>query len=106
MTRSDLIQKLTELDSTLTAAQAEKSVATILNEISKALAGGNRVELRGFGVFTTRKRESRMGRNPRTGETVSVQEKCVPFFKAGKQLREKMNEGYYEESHELYRKAS
>lgn len=78
----------------LTVAQAEKSVSSILDEITNALASGSRVELRGFGVFTTRQREGRTGRNPRTGETVEVAPKSVPFFKAGKGLRDKMNENY------------
>ncbi|MGH7102576.1 MAG: HU family DNA-binding protein, partial [Acetobacteraceae bacterium] len=58
-----------------------------------ALANGERVELRGFGAFTVKRRNARTGRNPRTGETVDVEEKLVPFFKAGKELREKVNRG-------------
>ena len=92
MTRSELIQKLTSMNLGLTTQQAEKSVTTILQEISKALATGNRVELRGFGVFTTRERQGRIGRNPRTGESLQVAAKSVPFFKAGKQLRQRLNE--------------
>ena len=92
MTRSELIQKLTAMNLGLTAQQAEKSVNTILQEITKALTQGGRVELRGFGVFTTRVREGRIGRNPRTGEAVQVEPKQVPFFKAGKQLRQRLNQ--------------
>ena len=92
MTRSELIQKLSSMNLGLTPQQAEKSVATILQEISRALATGNRVELRGFGVFTTRERQGRIGRNPRTGESVQVEAKSVPFFKAGKQLRQRLNQ--------------
>ncbi len=65
----------------------------IFNEISAALARGERVELRGFGAFTIKKRDARVGRNPRTGEQVGVDEKVVPFFKAGKELRERVNGG-------------
>jgi integration host factor subunit beta len=72
-------------------AQAEKTVDVILEEITAALAKGQRVELRGFGVFTTRKRQARSGRNPRTGESVQVEAKTIPFFKAGKQLKERLN---------------
>lgn len=91
MTRSELVQRLVQLNPGMTIAQAEKSVSVVLDEISDALTKGNRVELRGFGVFTTRKRKARQGRNPRTGETVSVDAKAVPFFKAGKQLRDRLN---------------
>ncbi len=91
MTRSELVAKLTELYPNLTNAQAEKSIAIVLDEITQTLAKGGRVELRGFGVFTTRKRGSRIGRNPRTGETVQVESKVVPFFKAGKELRDRLN---------------
>jgi Bacterial nucleoid DNA-binding protein len=92
MTRSELIQALTDMNLGLTNAQAEKSVNTILQEITKALAQGDRVELRGFGVFTTRERHERTGRNPRTGESVQIDAKSVPFFKAGKELRQRLNQ--------------
>ena len=68
-------------------------MATIFNEISAALTRGERVELRGFGAFTIKKRDARVGRNPRTGAQVGVDEKVVPFFKAGKDLRERVNGG-------------
>lgn len=91
MTRSELVLKLLSLKPNLTMAQAEKTVDVILEEITAALAKGQRVELRGFGVFTTRKRQARSGRNPRTGESVQVEAKTIPFFKAGKQLKERLN---------------
>ncbi|MFN7709763.1 MAG: integration host factor subunit beta [Holosporales bacterium] len=91
MTRSELVQRLVELNPNLPVHQAEKSVAVLLDEITSALARGNRVELRGFGIFTTRQRKARTARNPRTGSSVSVEAKSVPFFKAGKQLRERLN---------------
>ncbi|MBP6985899.1 MAG: integration host factor subunit beta [Alphaproteobacteria bacterium] len=90
MTRSELIQKVHKMNPTLTVQQAEKGVEMIFNEIGSTLATGGRVELRGFGVFTVRKRDARNGRNPRTGDVVNVDEKFVPFFKAGKTLREKL----------------
>ncbi|GBQ41417.1 integration host factor DNA-binding subunit beta [Komagataeibacter saccharivorans NRIC 0614] len=71
--------------------EVERIVQVIFAEISNALMRGDRVELRGFGAFTIKKRDARTGRNPRTGETVSVDEKVVPFFKAGKELRERVN---------------
>ena len=91
MTRSELIQRVHKLNPGLTIQQAELGVELIFEEIGQALASGGRVELRGFGVFTVRKRGERRGRNPRTGDLVSVNEKFVPFFKAGKQLRERLN---------------
>jgi integration host factor subunit beta len=69
----------------------ERIVTTIFNEISAALARGDRVELRGFGAFSVKHRNARTGRNPRTGETVHVGAKRVPYFKTGKQLREMLN---------------
>lgn len=91
MTRSDLIQRVHKFNPELTAQQTEQGVELIFEEIGQTLAGGGRVELRGFGVFTVRKRDQRNGRNPRTGDLVRVNEKFVPFFKAGKQLRERVN---------------
>ena len=69
----------------------ERIVNTIFNEITDAMARGNRVELRGFGAFSVKKRDARVGRNPRTGESVQVEEKSVPFFKTGKLLRDRLN---------------
>lgn len=91
MTKSELIADLTAANPHLTGRDVELIVATIFNEITAALARGERVELRGFGAFTVKKRDARTGRNPRTGESVPVDEKAVPFFKAGKELRERVN---------------
>ncbi len=91
MTRSELIQKLAQSDLSLTLAQTEKSVEILLHEITSAVAKGQRVELRGFGVFTARQRKARLGRNPRTGDDVKVEAKKIPFFKAGKQMCDLLN---------------
>lgn len=91
MTKSDLILSLAEKYPHLLQKDIERIVNTIFDEVSNALARGNRVELRGFGAFSIKRREARQGRNPRTGQTVSVSEKCVPFFKTGKQLRDRLN---------------
>ena len=91
MTRSDLVQKLAEKNPHLMQKDVERIVNTVFDEITVALARGDRVELRGFGAFSIKRREARAGRNPRTGQTVSVAEKTVPFFKTGKQLRDRLN---------------
>jgi integration host factor subunit beta len=93
MTKSELIAELANANPHLRAADVEVIVATIFEEITQALTRGERVELRGFGAFTIKRRNARTGRNPRTGETVPVDEKAVPFFKAGKELRERVNRG-------------
>lgn len=93
MTRSELIAELTDANPHLRAGDIELIVATIFDEITGALARGERVELRGFGAFTVKRRDARTGRNPRTGAAVAVVEKIVPFFKAGKELRERVNRG-------------
>ncbi len=93
MTKSELIAELTGANPHLRGADVELIIATIFEEITQALARGERVELRGFGAFTVKRRNARTGRNPRTGETVPVEEKAVPFFKAGKELRERVNRG-------------
>ena len=93
MTKSDLILRLAELYPHLLQRDIERIVGTVFDEISNALARGNRVELRGFGAFSIKQREARQGRNPRTGEAVAVAEKYVPFFKTGKQLRDRLNGG-------------
>jgi integration host factor subunit beta len=69
----------------------ERIITTILDEITSALARGDRVELRGFGAFSVKKRNARIGRNPRTGESVAVDTKVVPYFKTGKELRQRLN---------------
>jgi integration host factor subunit beta len=91
MTKSELIQRLAEMNPHLYLRDVEKIVETVFQEISNALARGDRVELRGFGAFSVKHRESRVGRNPRTGDTVKVESKRLPFFKTGKALREKLN---------------
>ena len=87
MTRSELIAELAASNTQLRAEDVESIVATIFAGIAAALVRGDRVELRGFGAFTVRRRDPRAGRNPRTGEAVAVDAKSVPFFKAGKELR-------------------
>ena len=91
MTKSELILRLAELNPHLFQRDIEKIVGTIFDEITEALARGDRVELRGFGAFSIKRRNARTGRNPRTGESVYVDEKFIPFFKTGKQLRERLN---------------
>lgn len=91
MIRSELIQKIADENPHLYQRDVEKIVNTIFDEITGALSKGNRVELRGFGAFSVKKRDSRTGRNPRTGEAVEVDEKHVPFFKTGKLLRDRLN---------------
>jgi len=91
MTKSELILRLAEKNPHLFQRDIERIVNTIFEQITKALATGKRVELRGFGAFSVKKRDARTGRNPRTGESVSVSEKFVPFFKTGKQLRDRLN---------------
>ncbi len=91
MTRSQLIARLVERNPHLMMRDAERVVATVFGEISDALAQGDRVELRGFGAFSIKRRDSRQGRNPRTGESVDVGEKNAPYFKTGKELRDRLN---------------
>ncbi len=92
MTKSELIARMAEKNPHLYHRDVERIVSTIFDEIAEALAEGKRVELRGFGAFSVKKRDARLGRNPRTGATVQVGEKYIPFFKTGKQLRERLNE--------------
>ena len=91
MTKSELIQRIAELNPHLFHRDVERIVSTIFEEISEALARGHRVELRGFGAFSVKRRGPRVGRNPRTGAAVQVSEKYIRFFKTGKQLRERLN---------------
>ena len=91
MTKSELILRIGELNPHLYHRDVERIVTTIFEEITNALAKRDRVELRGFGAFSVKQRDARKGRNPRTGETVAVDEKVVPFFKPGKELRERLN---------------
>jgi len=91
MTKSELIQRLAEANPHLYQRDVERIVTTIFDEITEALANGDRVELRGFGAFSVKERSARIGRNPRTGAAVNVAAKFIPYFKTGKQLREKLN---------------
>ena len=91
MIKSELIQKIANANPHLFHRDIEKIVNVLFDEIVAAMARGDRVELRGFGAFTVKHRAPRTGRNPRTGTTVSVGEKFVPFFKTGKELRERLN---------------
>ena len=91
MTKSELIARLAELNPSLYHRDLEQLVNTVFDTITKALENGDRVELRGFGAFSLRERKARVGRNPRTGEAVSVDAKTIPFFKMGKGMRERLN---------------
>ena len=91
MIRSELIDKIAEDNPHLYQRDVERIVNTVFDRIIDAMAHGDRVELRGFGAFSVKKRDARMGRNPRTGEAVQVEEKHVPFFKTGKLLRDRLN---------------
>ena len=93
MIKSELIAKMVENNPHLYQRDVERIVGTNFEEISVALAKGDRVELRGFGAFSVKRRPARTGRNPRTGATVEVDEKFVPYFKTGKDLRQKLNKG-------------
>jgi integration host factor subunit beta len=91
LTRAQLIAELAADNPHLRVADVELIVTTIFDQITDALANGGRAELRGFGTFTVKRRNARMGRNPRSGEEVPVRQKTVPFFKAGKELRFRLN---------------
>jgi integration host factor subunit beta len=91
MIRSELLLALAKENPELRAEDVERAIDTFFDEIAGRLADGGRVELRGFGAFSTRQRDARKGRNPRTGETVQVPEKRVPYFKPGKEMRARLN---------------
>ena len=91
MIKSELVQTIANRNPHLYLRDVENIVNAILDQISEALAAGNRVELRGFGAFSVKNRPARIGRNPRTGESVTVDEKWVPTFKTGKELRDRLN---------------
>lgn len=91
MIKSELVQRLAVRNPHLYQRDIEIIVDAILGEITDAMARGDRVELRGFGAFSTRERQARTGRNPRTGDKVTVTEKRAPFFKTGKEMRERLN---------------
>ncbi|CAK7192103.1 Integration host factor subunit beta [Commensalibacter sp. Nvir] len=92
MTKSELILQLAETHPNLLIKDIELIVSTIFNEMEAVLTKGDRIELRGFGAFFIKKRKARSGRNPRTGEIVAVEEKYVPFFKTGKELKKRTNQ--------------
>jgi integration host factor subunit beta len=91
MIRSELVQRLCEHNPELTQREVEQIITTFFDTIAQRLAHNGRVELRGFGAFSTRERDARTGRNPRTGEHVSVDAKRVPYFKPGKEMRARLN---------------
>lgn len=93
MIKSELVQKIAERNPQLYQRDVENIVNAILDEVVGALARGDRVELRGFGAFSVKARNARVGRNPRTGAHVKVEDKVVPFFKTGKEMRERLNKG-------------
>ncbi len=89
--KSELVQRIAERNPHLYQRDVERIVNAILDEITAALTRGDRVELRGFGAFSIKRRDARLGRNPRTGAHVDVDQKAVPFFKTGKEMRERLN---------------
>ena len=93
MIKSELIQRISQKNPHLYHRDVERIINTVFGKIVEALGNGDRVELRGFGAFSVKERQSREGRNPRTGESVEVEAKRVPFFKTGKELRERLNKG-------------
>lgn len=91
MNKSDLVEKVTEKIKALSHKEVDVIIGTLFSRMTKALAEGNRIEIRGFGSFELRTRRSRQGRNPKTGKQVFVETRRVPFFKVGKELRERIN---------------
>ena len=91
MTKSELILKITSKNSYLYHKDVYKIIDTLFNCVTKALKDGDRVELRGFGTFTTKQRNARIGRNPKTGDPVAIPQKKIPFFKMGKSMKERIN---------------
>ena len=91
MTKSELILKITSKNSYLYHKDVYKIIDTLFNCVTKALKNGDRVELRGFGTFTTKLRNARIGRNPKTGDPVAIPQKKMPFFKMGKLMKERIN---------------
>jgi integration host factor subunit beta len=91
MIKSELVQRIATRNPHLYQRDVEHIVNAILDKVSEALSAGDRVELRGFGAFSVKSRPARLGRNPRTGEKVEVEGKSVPFFKTGKEMRERLN---------------
>ena len=93
MTKSELIEKLTDKNQHIAARDVELSIKEMLEQMAQTLQKGERIEIRGFGSFSLHFRAPRVGRNPKTGETVKLDGKYVPHFKPGKELRERVNEG-------------
>jgi len=93
--KSELVQILASRNPHLVQRDVENIVSVVFGTIANALAEGDRVELRGFGTFSVKNRTARAGRNPRTGQSVKVEEKWVPFFKSGKELRERLNQDFH-----------
>ena len=93
MTKSELVNAIAEARTDLTRKHAEMIVNTVFDCMCDALQAGDRIEIRGFGSFQVRGRDARVGRNPKTGESVAIDEKRVPFFKVGKELRERVDGG-------------
>ena len=91
MTKSELILKITKKNSFLYQKDIHKIIDTLFDSVTKALNNDDRVELRGFGTFTTKHRDARIGRNPKTGEPVAIPQKKMPFFKMGKSMKERIN---------------
>jgi len=91
MTKSELVEKLVEVNTSLSRKESEMVVNLIFDSMSEALKNGEKVEIRGFGSFTIREREAREARNPKSGEVVKIPAKRTPFFKTGKELRERVN---------------
>jgi integration host factor subunit beta len=91
MTKSELVEKIMESNGVLNRRESELVVNIIFDSMTEALQGGDKVEIRGFGSFTVRERESREARNPKSGEIVRIPSKKTPFFKTGKELRERVN---------------
>ncbi len=91
MTKSELVEKIMESNDILNRKESEAVVNIIFDSMTEALQNGDKVEIRGFGSFTVRERESREARNPKSGEVVKIQAKKTPFFKTGKELRERVN---------------
>lgn len=91
MTKSELVEKLAQTNGLLSRKDSELVVNIVFNSITDALKGGDKVEIRGFGSFTVRARDAREARNPKSGEVVKIAAKKTPFFKTGKELRERVN---------------
>lgn len=97
LTKSELIERIVAKQTLLTAKDVELAVKTIVEQMSESLSNGGRIEIRGFGSFSLHYREPRVGRNPKTGEAVTLVGKYVPHFKPGKELKDRVNESLQEE---------